>query len=141
MLKLMRLAIVTGAFSLSWLVEPTLAGVGMPYGLWSMGNVTVKVADCGGKLCGNIVALSESGRTAPKLDHNNPDASKRNRPLIGLAVLIGMKPAGSGEWRGFIYNPLDGNTYSATISVIGNTLSVNGCFGGSLCKTNKFARR
>ena len=144
MLKLMRFAIVTGALSMALLFGPASAGVAKPYGIWSMGKVTVKVANCGGELCGNIVALSEAIRKAhegPKLDRNNPNTSKRNRPLIGLAVLMGMKPAGGGRWRGSVYNPQDGNTYSATISVIGNTLTVNGCVGGTLCKSNKFARR
>ena len=120
------------------LAAPIPAIASQPYGMWSKGNVTVKVANCGGKLCGNIVALQT---TRAKSDGNNPDVSKRNRSLIGLPVLIEMKPTGDGEWRGFIYNPVDGNTYAATISILGNTLVVIGCLDGGFCSINKFARK
>ena len=64
-----------------------LAKAGEPYGTWSMGKVTIKVTDCGGGLCGTIVGLKEpiskiDGK--PKVDRENPDVSKRKRPLIGL---------------------------------------------------------
>ncbi len=79
-----------------------LAKAGEPYGTWSMGKVTIKVTDCGGGLCGTIVGLKEpiskiDGK--PKVDRENPDASKRKRPLMGLAVLIGMKPRARGNGR------------------------------------------
>ena len=70
-----------------------------PEGVWSMSNgkVTVKVSDCGGNLCATIIGLKEpiskiDGK--PKVDRENPDPGKRKRPLIGLSILIGMKPAG-----------------------------------------------
>ncbi len=117
-----------------------------PYGTWAMANgkVTVKVRDCGGKLCGAIVALKEpiskiDGK--PKVDRENPKPSLRSRPLIGLTVLIGMKPVGDGTWSGSIYNPDDGNTYSASMKLASdNTMNVKGCVAGFLCKTNKFVR-
>lgn len=114
-----------------------------PMGTWSMGKVTVKVVDCGGNICANIVALKEpiskiDGK--PKVDRENPDPSKRTRPLIGLAVISGMKPAGEGKWTGTIYNADDGKTYSATLRIDGATLKVQGCVLGVLCKTNNFVR-
>lgn len=117
-----------------------------PYGVWAMtnGKVTVKVRDCGGKLCGSIVALKEpiskiDGK--PKVDRENPKASLRKRPLIGLSVLLNMKPNGDGSWKGQIYNPDDGNTYSANLEMSGrNAMKVQGCVAGFLCKTNKFVR-
>jgi uncharacterized protein (DUF2147 family) len=112
-------------------------------GTWSMGKVTVKVDDCGGNLCATIVGLKEpiskiDGK--PKVDRENPDESKRKRPLIGLTVMNGMKPAGEGIWKGKIYNPDDGKTYSATVKLSGDTMKVQGCVLGVLCKTNNFAR-
>jgi uncharacterized protein (DUF2147 family) len=113
------------------------------HGTWSMGKVTVKVSECGSNLCATIVALKEpiskiDGK--PKVDRENPDASKRKRPLIGLTVMNGMKPAGEGTWKGTIYNPDDGKTYSATMRLAGNKMKVQGCVLGVLCKTNNFAR-
>jgi uncharacterized protein (DUF2147 family) len=117
-----------------------------PYGTWAMSNgkVIVKVSDCGGRLCGTIIGLKEpiskiDGK--PKVDRENPDASKRKRPLIGLSILIGMKPAGDNKWKGAIYNPDDGRTYSANVRLDGDTMKVQGCVAGIFCKTNKFVRK
>ena len=114
-----------------------------PNGVWTMGKITVRVQDCGGKLCAVIVALKEpiskiDGK--PKVDRENPDAAKRKRPLIGLSILIGMKPAGPNKWKGAIYNPDDGKTYSASLTLGGNRLKVTGCVAGILCKANNFVR-
>lgn len=143
MLKMMRLGFLATVLVMAMPLGLALAKAGEPYGTWSMGRVTIKVTDCGGGLCGTIVGLKEpiskiDGK--PKVDRENPDVSKRQRPLIGLAVLIGMKPAGEGKWQGAIYNPDDGNTYSASIRVDGDTLKVKGCVVGILCKSNSFAR-
>ncbi|MFT3987689.1 DUF2147 domain-containing protein [Aestuariivirga sp.] len=114
-------------------------------GLWRMqnGKVTVRVTDCGGTICGSIAGLKEpiskiDGK--PKVDRENPDPSKRARPLMGLPVLGGMKPTGDGQWKGTIYNPDDGNTYNATVTMDGNVMKVKGCVAGFLCKTNVFAK-
>jgi uncharacterized protein (DUF2147 family) len=121
---------------------PALAN---PEGVWAMsdGKVTVKVNDCGGNLCARIVALKEpiskiDGK--PKVDRENPDPGKRKRPLIGLSILIGMKPAGENYWKGAIYNPDDGKTYSGTVRYDGQNMKVKGCVAGVLCKTNTFVR-
>ena len=94
-------------------------------------------------MCGNIVALKEpiskiDGK--PKVDRENPDASKRKRQLIGLPILIGMRPSGENKWKGSIYNPDDGKTYSATVSLDGNRMKVRGCVAAILCKSNNFVR-
>jgi uncharacterized protein (DUF2147 family) len=40
------------------------------------------------------------------------------RPLLGLEILSGLRPAGDGTWEGgTIYNPDDGETYSVLMSV------------------------
>ena len=124
------------------LAGPALADL---QGIWAMsdGKVTVKVDDCGGNLCARIVDLTEpiskiDGK--PKVDRENPDPAKRNRPLIGLSILIGMKPTGDNFWKGAIYNPDDGKTYSATVRYDGRSMKVKGCVAGVLCKTNTFVR-
>lgn len=143
MLKTMRLGFMAAVLVMAVPLGQALAKAGEPYGSWSMGKVTIEVIDCGGGLCGTIVGLKEpiskiDGK--PKVDRENPDVSKRQRPLIGLAVLIGMKPAGEGKWQGSIYNPDDGNTYSASIKLDGDKMKVKGCVAGILCKTNNFVR-
>ena len=121
------------------------AAAGEPSGTWAMSNgkVTVKVSNCGANLCARIVGLKEpiskiDGK--PKVDRENPDPALRKRPLIGLSILIGMKPAGDGQWKGAIYNPDDGKTYSATVNHKGDTMKVKGCVAAVLCKTNTFVK-
>jgi uncharacterized protein (DUF2147 family) len=144
MMHLMKRAVVAlPLLAAAFAVPASAAG---PEGIWSMSNgkVTVRVSNCGSNLCARIVGLAEpiskiDGK--PKVDRENPDASKRKRPLMGLSILIGMKPAGEGKWKGAIYNPDDGKTYSANVSYGGgNTMKVQGCVAGILCKTNTFKR-
>ena len=121
------------------------ASAASPSGTWAMSNgkVTVKVANCGANLCARIVGLKEpiskiDGK--PKVDRENPNPSLRSRPLMGLSILKGMKPAGDGQWKGAIYNPDDGKTYSATVTQSGGSMKVKACVAGVLCKTNTFVK-
>jgi uncharacterized protein (DUF2147 family) len=140
----MLLRVLAALIILSGVATPSFA-VQAPYGLWRMSNgkVTVKVSPCGSRLCGIIAALKEpiskiDGK--PKVDRENPNPDLRKRPLIGLSILIDMKPTGDSAWQGAIYNPDDGNTYSATLTLDGNSMKVRGCVAGILCKTNTFVK-
>src|SRR5437868_12069888 len=64
-------------------------------GIWltADGEAKIRIADCGGRLCGTIAWLKrplDPNTGKPTLDKQNPDAGKRNRPLIGTAILTGM---------------------------------------------------
>ena len=106
-----------------------LAGAGPalaadPAGVWLTqgGNSRIRVADCGGALCGTIIWLKEPNDPdtgKPKTDKNNSDASKRSRPLIGVQIVLGMKPAGTDKWSGQVYNAEDGKTYSGNLTFPG----------------------
>ena len=114
-------------------------------GLWRMSNgkVTVKVAPCGAKLCGTVVALKKprDDKGRPRLDKENPNAALRRRPVVGLTILSNMQPAGENYWTGTIYNPDDGNTYSSNMQLQGsNTMRVQGCVASVFCKSMKFIR-
>jgi uncharacterized protein (DUF2147 family) len=90
-----------------------------PRGIWLIdGKVAVELFACDDGLCGRIVGLAEprdrSGQ--PKHDGRNPDPALRQRPLCGLGVLSGLKPAGRDSWDGgHFYNPQDGHRYSASV--------------------------
>jgi uncharacterized protein (DUF2147 family) len=112
-----------------------------PIGTWLTqgGNSRIRVADCGGALCGTIVWLKEPNDPdtgKPKTDKNNSDAGKRSRPLIGVQIVLGMKPAGADKWSGQVYNAEDGKTYSGNLTYSGgNALQLQGCaLGGLVCK-------
>jgi len=112
-----------------------------PAGLWLTqgGNSRIRVADCGGALCGTIIWLKEPNDPdtgKPKTDKHNSDASKRSRPLIGVQIVLGMKPAGADKWSGQVYNAEDGKTYSGNLTFSGGgSLQLQGCaLGGLVCK-------
>jgi uncharacterized protein (DUF2147 family) len=111
-----------------------------PSGTWLTqgGASRIKLADCGGALCGTIVWLKEPNDEAgkPKTDKNNSDAAKRGRPLVGVQIVLSMKPAGADKWSGQVYNAEDGKTYSGNLTFSGgNSLQLQGCaLGGLVCK-------
>lgn len=112
-----------------------------PFGHWrtpERGGL-VEVSQCDGGLCGKI--LGGSGASAEdKLDRNNKNPALRGRPLLGLYIFRGLKPAG-GSWKGSIYNPNDGGTYAATVSLKSpGELVVKGCVVWPLCKTQVWAK-
>jgi uncharacterized protein (DUF2147 family) len=109
------------------------------------GRSRVRIADCGGALCGTIVWLKEPNDPEtgkPKTDKNNADAGKRARPLIGVPIVLSMKPAGADKWSGQVYNAEDGKTYSGNITAQGpNALKLEGCaLGGLICKGQTWTR-
>jgi uncharacterized protein (DUF2147 family) len=118
-----------------------------PYGVWATegGKAHIRMTNCGGALCGAIVALSEpnnpqTGR--PKTDENNPDPTKRNQPVIGLQIVLPMKPDGTNRWAGNIYNAEDGKIYSGSFTLLSATSAkLEGCvFGGLVCRGQTWTR-
>jgi uncharacterized protein (DUF2147 family) len=131
------------------LAAVTPACAGDLHGNWltENGRATVAIVDCGGALCGKIIALKEPNDPAtgnPKTDKNNSDAAKRIRPLIGVQIVIDMKPDGvADKWKGQVYNADDGNTYIGSITLVNaTTLNLQGCaLGGLICKTQSWTRK
>ena len=119
-----------------------------PSGTWLTedGAATVRIASCGAELCGTIVALKEPNDPAtgrPKTDKHNPDPAMRNRPVIGIQIVFGMKPSGTPDkWNGQVYNAEDGKTYSGSITMQGpRSLRLDGCvLGGLICKGQTWTR-
>jgi uncharacterized protein (DUF2147 family) len=103
-----------------------------PSGVWivAKGNARVRIGPCGEAYWGVI----DWART-PNVDKNNPDPAKRSRPVVGMPILLAMKPAGPNEWKGEIYNAENGKTYDGKMSVVGpDALKISGCvFGGMFC--------
>jgi uncharacterized protein (DUF2147 family) len=104
----------------------------------------VRITNCGGALCGSLVWLKEPNDPAtgrPKLDKNNADASKQGRPLLGVQIVLGMKPSGPNVWSGEVYNASDGKTYSGSFTLTGdNTADLKGCVMSIICKSQTWTR-
>ncbi len=115
----------------SWLVAAT------PLGLWYAegGAAQVEISRCGDALCGRIVWLrSPLDETGCALrDRSNGTVSLRDRPLLGLDILQGLKPADTAGqvWTGgTIYDPTSGKTYTCTLHLAGdNHLQLRGYIG------------
>ena len=141
-----RFVIVIAALTALVGAAPARAqGAGVPDGIWltQAGDAKVRVSRCGGGLCGTVVWLREPIDPAtgkPQVDDKNPNPALARRPIIGLSLFSGMRPAGSNRWSGRIYNADDGKTYASKISVSApGTLRVEGCVG-TLCGGEDWSR-
>src|ERR1700758_5497180 len=86
-----------------------------PTGDWRVadGDGITPVAQCNGGMWGVVVWE----RDAVGRDVNNPDVSKKNRPTLGMPILLDMKKKpGVDQWEGQVYNAKDGKLYSSTIT-------------------------
>jgi uncharacterized protein (DUF2147 family) len=121
-------------------------GQGGLEGVWltADGSTRVRFEACSQAVCGHIVWLKEpvdpaTGR--PWLDGKNEDAGLRNRPLIGLPMITGVKPEGGGAWSASLYNPLDGKTYSGVLTRLSaDRLQLRGCALVVFCQDEVWSR-
>src|ERR1700761_5848586 len=111
-----------------------------PTGDWRVadGVANIRVAECNHDMWGVVAWEKVPGGH----DDNNPDASKKSRPTLGMPILIDMKKKpGVDQWEGQVYNAKDGQTYSSTIKPIGsNQLEIQGCALGFLCGGETWTR-
>jgi uncharacterized protein (DUF2147 family) len=111
-----------------------------PVGEWLVegGEARIRIDECAKNLCGIVSAASNANET----DRKNPKPELRNRPIIGMPVLLDMRPAGTNRWEGRIYNAKNGQTYDANISLVDSqSLRVEGCvFGGFICGGQNWTR-
>jgi uncharacterized protein (DUF2147 family) len=111
-----------------------------PTGDWRVadGVANIRVAQCNGSMWGAVSWEQTPGGR----DTNNPDVSKKNRPTLGMPILIDMKKkAGADQWEGQVYNAKDGQLYSSTITPTGtDQLEIKGCVLGFLCGGETWTR-
>ena len=132
------------ALALIWIAPARAAD---PLGTWFTGDkkAKVRIVNCGDALCGTLSWLAEPDdpeTNQPKTDKNNSDAAKKSRPLLGIPIVLNMKPSGDDKWQGKVYNAEDGGTYTGSFTMTGaNTALLKGCvMGGILCKSQTWTR-
>ncbi len=129
----------------------TAAAAADPTGYWRKAAQgerpgKMQVFRCGsGKryLCAKIVWLQNSldSKGRPLRDVRNENPSLRGRQIMGLPIVNGMAPVGANRWKGNIYNPEDGNTYSATLTLVSqNKIHLKGCKAWLLCGERTWLR-
>jgi uncharacterized protein (DUF2147 family) len=112
-----------------------------PTGDWKVedGVAHIRVAECGGSMWGAVAWEKTPGG----IDKNNPDATKKTRPTLGIVTLLDMKKnAANDKWAGQVYNAKDGKFYKSTIK-LGDTadeLEIEGCVLGFLCGGQTWTR-
>lgn len=129
----------------------TEAAAADPTGIWRKADQgerpgKIQVFRCGSSkryICAKIVWLQDpldsSGK--PLRDVRNENPSQRGRAILGLPIINGMAPVGANQWKGSIYNPEDGNTYSATLTMVSNSqITLRGCKGWILCGERTWLR-
>jgi uncharacterized protein (DUF2147 family) len=145
-LRITAVALCVSAAALVTVSFSQTAAAAEALGTWYTGDKEsqVRIVNCGGALCGTLVWLKEPNDPAtgrPKTDKHNADASKQNRPLLGVPIVLGMKPNGSGQWSGEVYNAEDGKTYSGSFTLTGpDSADLKGCVLSILCKSQTWTR-
>ena len=97
-----------------------------PLGLWwaEGGAAQVEIFPCAKALCGRVVWLRSpfDDDGCPVHDEHNPDPALRDRELIGMEFLSGLRPSQNAPnvWiNGQIYDPTSGRSYPAALSLDG----------------------
>lgn len=94
-------------------------------GVWTPGHgkARVKIEKVNGKFIGTTVWLQEPNDPEtgkPALDKNNPEASLRSKPKLGLVIMKDFEYK-DGAWiNGTIYDPAKGKTYCGKIKLTDN---------------------
>jgi uncharacterized protein (DUF2147 family) len=96
-----------------------------------------------GKYFGKLVWLREPNDKItglPRTDKENPDATLKSTPLIGLLNMKNFTFDGKDEWEGgTIYDPKNGKTYKCYIQFDGpGKLKIRGYVGVSLLGRNTY---
>lgn len=130
----------TATAFVAFLLACAPAWAGDPVGVWtrSSGSSRIRIEACGQALCGTVVWEKN-----PRKDIYNPDPARRDDPVTGRRILLGMKPTGTpDQWKGEVYNAEDGKTYTGYVSLQADgKLKLQGCvLGGLICKSDIWSR-
>lgn len=119
-----KLALITTALFLS----AGMASAADPLeGMWRTakddnGNSgLIKVAPCGGALCGTLIKSY------------GPDGKEISSDKIGKKIISETVSKGGGKYAGKVYAPDRDKTYKSKLVLNGNTLNVSGCVLG-ICR-------
>ncbi|MEM9579899.1 MAG: DUF2147 domain-containing protein [Pseudomonadota bacterium] len=127
----MKTLITTAAFAVltatsAWAADPV-------EGTWKTqvddgAYAHVKMAPCGGALCGTIVRTFNS-------------SGEYKSENIGKQIVRNMKPAGGGKYNGQVWRPANNKIYKGKLQLNGSKLQMSGCVvGGLICAKQTWAR-
>lgn len=126
-------------------VAPAVAAAPLPpaapVGEWVVedGIARIRIVDCESHLWGVISWEKKPG----SVDAQNPDKTKRNRPTLGIPIVLDMtkSPSVADLWTGKVYNAENGKIYDAKLKPLGtDKLELKGCVLGFLCGGQTWTR-
>jgi uncharacterized protein (DUF2147 family) len=96
------------------------------YGVWERPSTGshVHFYDCGGKLCGKVVAVKDQARKGE----------------IGKMIMRGAVKSGGNTWKGDLIDAGTGKVYSGTVTLQGGTLDLQGCIMSMLCQSESWSK-
>lgn len=112
-------------------------------GLWRTGtdHGEVRIAPCGGKVCGTLVTSDRLRAFPDQRDVHNHDRSLRGRILKGVLIAEGFSGTATRLSGGKVYDPAGGGDYSGRIELTGpDTLKLTGCIVPPLCRSQSWTR-
>ena len=132
----MTLARITIALTLLCAAAPATVAGNTSQGVWKNpgGSVHVRAEPCGKAMCGVVVWANDKAIA---------DAKKgSDQPLVGSSLFRDFKAVKDGVWRGRVFVPDIGKTFSGTITVLDkNRLEGKGCLlGGIGCRSQIWTR-
>ena len=121
---------------------PSATAASSAVGLWStpQDHGRVQVRECGAGLCG-YATDGDHLRADPSVhDRMNKNPALRSRPLKGVPIFEGLT-GGPPRWSGLVYNPVDGGTYTGSVTLkSADTLVLTGCVARILCQSQTWRR-
>ena len=103
-------------------------------GLWRnpSGTAIIRIAPCGGPLCGTVAWASERGQR---------EVSAHAPKVVGTTVLTGLRARGD-RWHGSLYIPDDNITVSAKLQLVApRQMKLTGCaIAGLICRSQVWNR-
>ena len=120
-----------------------------PTGYWRKADqgkypAKMQIYRCGGRsICVKIAWLQNPHDSQGRMlqDVRNVNPSLRGRTIEGLPIVSGMGQVGANQWKGSIYNPEDGKTYSATVTLASSSkIVLKGCVAAFLCREQVWLR-
>ena len=102
------------------------------------GKAIVRIAPCGAALCGRVARLLVAEPAGGARDTHNPDPALRSRPVVGVEIFSGLTRHGAA-WQGQGYSPEMGRRFNATLTPVGDRLTVRGCVA-IFCQTQTMTR-
>ncbi|QDK35731.1 DUF2147 domain-containing protein (plasmid) [Sphingomonas sp. IC081] len=133
----MRIALGIAAALFIATMPASLSATGTSFGTWSnpQGSVHVRVEPCGSEMCGVVIWANDKAKADARRGGTDP--------LIGSALFRGFVQERPGVWRGRVFVPDIGKTFSGTISVIDDDhVRGAGCLVGRIgCRSQIWTRR